>query len=127
MLTALSGTEGLQILRENDVNIVISDQRMPGMPGTEFLKMVKERYPGVLMAILTGNADVETIKEVLNRGHITRFFLKPWNSDELKLGIRDLVYQYDRKHNMSEMNRKVVRHIRDVVKRDISKATEMAH
>jgi len=126
VLTALSGTEGLQILRENDVNIVISDQRMTEMQGTEFLKTVKEHYPDVLTAILTGNADVETIKEALNRGHITRFFLKPWNSDELKLGIRDLVYQYDRKHNMSEINRKVARHIRDVVKRDISKAAEMA-
>jgi response regulator RpfG family c-di-GMP phosphodiesterase len=122
ILTASSGAEGLRMLRENQVSVVISDQKMPGMQGTEFLKMVKDRYPEVLTAILTGYADLETIREALNRGHISRFFLKPWNADELKLDIRDLLYEYERSHTSRAIERRVIRHILKLKKKEISLA-----
>ncbi len=126
MFTALSGTDGLQIIRENDVNVVISDQRMPGMSGTEFLRMVKEHHPGILTAILTGTADLETIKEALNKSHISRFFLKPWNSDELKLDIREMLYEYDRRHTTRAIERRVIKRILELKKEDIGRAKEGA-
>jgi response regulator RpfG family c-di-GMP phosphodiesterase len=94
LLTAGSGKEGLEILAENKVQVVLSDQRMPEMNGTEFLKEVKERYPDILRIILTGYTDVDSISEAINEGHIYKFFLKPWNDQNLKLEIRQAMEQY---------------------------------
>ncbi|BBO82911.1 hypothetical protein DSCO28_34770 [Desulfosarcina ovata subsp. sediminis] len=95
LLTGNSGREGLEILSANEVHIVISDQRMPEMNGTEFLKEVRAGYPNILRIILTGYTDVDTITEAINEGHIYKFFLKPWNDQNLKLEIRQALEQYD--------------------------------
>ena len=95
LLTAASGKEGLEILANNDVHLVISDQRMPEMSGTEFLAEIKDRFPDVIRIILTGYTEVDAITESINRGHIYKFFLKPWNDDNLKLEIRKALDQYD--------------------------------
>ena len=95
LLTAGSGREGLEILKENEVQVVVSDQRMPEMNGTEFLKEVKARHPEIIRIILTGYTDVDTISEAINEGHIYKFFLKPWNDQNLKLEIRQALEQYD--------------------------------
>lgn len=95
VLTANSGVEGLQLLADNDVHVVLSDQRMPGMNGTEFLKKVKEAHPDIIRIILTGYTDVDSIGEAINKGHIYKFFLKPWNDQNLKLEIRQAFEQYD--------------------------------
>ncbi len=95
LLTASSGVEGLEILKENDVHLVMSDQRMPQMSGTEFLARVKEEYPDTIRIILTGYTDVDSITESINRGHIYKFFLKPWNDQNLKLEIKKALEQYD--------------------------------
>lgn len=95
LLTALSGIEALKILEENDVHLVLSDQRMPQMSGTEFLAKVKEKYPDVIRIILTGYTEVDSITESINKGNIYKFFLKPWNDDNLKLEISKALEQYD--------------------------------
>jgi response regulator RpfG family c-di-GMP phosphodiesterase len=95
LLTASSGNEGLELLAVNDVHLVLSDQRMPGMSGTEFLAEIKEKYPDIVRIILTGYTEVDTITESINRGHIYKFFLKPWNDENLKLEIRKALDQYD--------------------------------
>lgn len=95
LLTASSGSEGLALLAENEVHLVMSDQRMPGMNGTEFLARVKESYPEIIRIILTGYTEVDAITESINRGHIYKFFLKPWNDENLKLEIQKALEQYD--------------------------------
>jgi response regulator RpfG family c-di-GMP phosphodiesterase len=95
LLTASSGEEGLEILSRNDVHLVMSDQRMPHMNGTEFLAVIKEKYPDVIRIILTGYTEVDAITESINRGHIYKFFLKPWNDENLKLEISKALDQYD--------------------------------
>jgi response regulator RpfG family c-di-GMP phosphodiesterase len=95
LLTASSGDEGLRILQQNDVHVVISDQRMPGMSGTEFLARVKESYPDALRIVLTGYTEVDSITESINKGHIYKFFLKPWNDQSLRLEIKQALDQYD--------------------------------
>jgi response regulator RpfG family c-di-GMP phosphodiesterase len=95
ILTASSGEEGLNILKENNISLVITDQRMPQMSGTEFLARVKEKYPEVIRIILTGYTDVDSITESINQGHIYKFFLKPWNDHNLRLEIRQALEQYD--------------------------------
>ena len=108
LLTATSGAEGLKILEENDVHLVISDQRMPLMSGTEFLAKVKERYPSAIRIILTGYTDVETITESINKGHVYKFFLKPWNDQSLKLEIKQALEYYDLTQVNKMLHEKIV-------------------
>jgi len=95
LLTTGSGREGLKILDEEEVQVVVSDQRMPEMSGTEFLKEVKARHPDIIRIILTGYTDIDTVTDAINEGHIYKFFLKPWNDQNLKLEIRQALEQYD--------------------------------
>jgi response regulator RpfG family c-di-GMP phosphodiesterase len=95
LLLANSGDEAFKLLEANKVHLIISDQRMPEMNGTEFMAVVKERYPDALRVILTGYTDVDSITESINKGHIYKFFLKPWNDHNLKLEIRQALDQYD--------------------------------
>ena len=109
LLTAASGKEGLEILANNDVHLVISDQRMPEMSGTEFLAEIKDRFPDVIRIILTGYTEVDAITESINRGHIYKFFLKPWNDDNLKLEIRKALDQYDLIKANEHLTRTIIR------------------
>ena len=68
---------------------------MPETSGTELLAQVKEKYPNTIRVILTGYTDVDSITESINKGHIYKFFLKPWNDHNLKLEIRQALEQYD--------------------------------
>lgn len=95
LLTAASGPEGLEILANNDIDMVISDQRMPGMSGTDFLKQVKALYPEIIRIILTGYTEVDSITEAINEGSIYKFFLKPWNDHDLTLEIRQALKHHD--------------------------------
>ena len=73
--TAINAFEGLDILKNNDIKLVISDQRMDGMSGTEFLKKVKNLYPDCIRIILTGYSDVDVIIRAINDGGIYRLSL----------------------------------------------------
>jgi two-component system NtrC family sensor kinase len=80
---AESGAEGLALLAEQEVDVVLSDFRMPGMNGVEFLKQVKESQPHCMRVILSGYADTDVIVAALNEGEIYRYVTKPWNAGEL--------------------------------------------
>jgi response regulator RpfG family c-di-GMP phosphodiesterase len=114
MLLASSGEEAFKLLEENDVHLIISDQRMPQMSGTEFLAKVKDKYPDVLRVILTGYTDVDSITESINKGHIYKFFLKPWNDHNLKLEIRQALDQYDLIKANQHLDETVVRQNREL-------------
>jgi response regulator RpfG family c-di-GMP phosphodiesterase len=108
LLTATSGAEGLKVLKENDVHLVISDQRMPEMSGTEFLAKVKENYPDVIRIVLTGYTEVDSITASINKGHIYKFILKPWNDQNLKLEIKQGLEQYELMQSNRRLNQKVL-------------------
>jgi len=95
IMTASSGVEGLKILQENEIHLVISDQRMPEMSGTEFLAEVRKMHPDVIRIILTGYTDVDSITEAINKGYVYKLFFKPWNDQALKLEIRQALDQYE--------------------------------
>ncbi len=89
VLRAESGPEALQILADEDgVAIIISDQRMPKMSGTEFLSLTAVQYPDVIRIILTGYTDVEDLVEAINSGKVFKYLTKPWNAEELKEVVR---------------------------------------
>ncbi|WDN87405.1 hypothetical protein BuS5_00373 [Desulfosarcina sp. BuS5] len=95
LVTASGGEEGLHKLAAEEISLVVSDHRMPGMSGTEFLQKVKNQYPDIIRIILTGYTEVDSITESINRGHIYKFLLKPWNDQNLILEIRQALDQYD--------------------------------
>lgn len=95
LLTCTSGREALAILTDNEVHVIISDQRMPEMSGTELFSRVKVLYPHILRIILTGYTDVDTITKSINEGHVYKFFFKPWNDHQLTLEIRQALERYD--------------------------------
>ncbi len=103
ILSANSGQEGLDILKSSTVNLIISDQRMPGMSGTEFLSKAMSENADIIRIILSGYTDIDSIAEAINRGHIYKFILKPWNDSSLVLEIRQALDQYD----LVEANRKL--------------------
>lgn len=84
ILSAGSAAEGFEVLATNTVGVVLSDQRMPGMTGTEFLARVRELYPSIVRVVLSGYTDVRTVTEAVNRGQIYKFLTKPWDDDELR-------------------------------------------
>lgn len=88
LFTAPSGEEGLEILRaESDIQVVVSDYRMPEMNGVDFLKEVYEHWPNTVRIVLSGYADTGSIVGAINEGQIYRFIPKPWNDEELKIHI----------------------------------------
>ena len=84
VLAAGSGERALQILREKPVQVLISDQYMPEMPGIDLLKLVRVRHPQVLRIMLTGSNDSETAVRSINEGEVYRFIRKPWKNSELR-------------------------------------------
>ena len=95
VLTATSGHAGLDLLASNAVQVVICDQRMPEMNGIDFLAQVKERFPEVIRIVLTGYTDIDAISESINKGHIYKFFLKPWDDQQLKIEIYQAFKHYE--------------------------------
>jgi diguanylate cyclase (GGDEF)-like protein/PAS domain S-box-containing protein len=89
VLTANSGKEGLDLLAVNRVQVIISDQRMPGMSGTEFLAIAKELYPDTIRMILSGYADLTAVTDSVNQGEVYKFMTKPWDDSSLKAIIRE--------------------------------------
>jgi len=94
VLTAASPAEGFDLLALHPVQVILCDQRMPVMNGTEFLSKVKEMYPDTIRIILSGYTGVETVLDSINRGAIYRFYTKPWNDAELRDNVRLAFRQY---------------------------------
>lgn len=115
--TANSGFEGLSLLKENGIKLVISDEKMPGMSGSEFLSAVKKLFPDTIRIILTGHASIQAAMDAVNKGEIYRFFAKPWNEIELKLAIRSAIEKFD----LEEENKRLLK----TVKRQASELQQL--
>lgn len=84
IITANSGAEGLQRLAEHEVDVIVSDQRMPGMTGVEFLQRAKELYPSTVRIVLSGYTELQSITDAVNEGAIYKFLTKPWDDERLR-------------------------------------------
>jgi EAL domain-containing protein (putative c-di-GMP-specific phosphodiesterase class I)/CheY-like chemotaxis protein len=94
ILTALSPAEGFELLALHQVHVIVCDQRMPIMSGTEFLSKVKEMYPETIRIILSGYTGLEAVLDSINRGAIYRFYTKPWDDTQLRDNIRLAFHHY---------------------------------
>ena len=96
VLKADSGTNALQVLaKEGEVAVIISDQRMPEMKGTEFLSKTLPQFPDTVRIILTGFTDIEDLVDAINAGQVYRYITKPWDPEELKGVVQRAAETYD--------------------------------
>lgn len=97
ILTAESGPDGLEQLKQcrTPVSMIISDQCMPEMNGTQFLEKARRLFPDTIRYLLTGYSDMEAVIEALNKGEIHRYLTKPWNDEELLLQVRQSLKHYE--------------------------------
>lgn len=107
--TALSGFEGLEIMRKENIWLIITDQRMPGMSGTEFLERTLIDYPDCIRIILTGFSDVNAVIQAINKSMVYRYVTKPWELEEMKITIDNGIEMY----NLREQNRKLFEELKE--------------
>ncbi|HEV8691886.1 MAG TPA: EAL domain-containing protein [Ideonella sp.] len=93
IVTAGSAAEGLLRLAENEVDVIVSDQRMPQMTGVEFLRRAKQLYPDTVRIVLSGYTDLDSITAAINDGAIYKFLTKPWEDDLLRANIEEAFRQ----------------------------------
>lgn len=105
--TATDVVEAMRILETAPVEIIITDQRMPKMTGTEFLEKVLEKFPNPMRILLTGYSDMSAMVEAVNKGKIFHYLTKPWNEEELDLTIKRAFEVYEADQNVREMNEKL--------------------
>ncbi|MGE0566814.1 MAG: response regulator [Bacteroidia bacterium] len=94
--TAVSVDDALIILQSNDIHVLITDQRMPGKLGTDFLQISKAEFPLTTRLLLTGYSDMEALTIAVNSGEIFRYLQKPWEMESLKKTINEsyLVHKF---------------------------------
>lgn len=107
VLSSSSALEALGLLSSEAVDVVVSDEQMPGMSGSEFLSAVRREYPQTVRIILTGHASLETAIRSINEGEIYRFFTKPCNIFDLALTIRQALQHLE----LVKENRRLLRMI----------------
>ena len=95
VLTANSASKGFEMLSVNQISVVLSDFRMPGMDGAEFLGRVKELYPSTVRLVLSGHADLDALTDFINVGAIYKILRKPWHDDEVRDQINAAFMHYD--------------------------------
>jgi two-component system, probable response regulator PhcQ len=107
VLSANYANEALQILSYNSISVVISDEKMPGMQGSEFLAMVYRHFPDTVRIMLTGHANLELAMRAINEGQIYRFFMKPCNEEEIRYTIRQAIQQKELADKSRQLLQKV--------------------
>jgi DNA-binding NtrC family response regulator len=96
VLRARSAEEGLKLMRDNVVHIIMTDQRMPKVTGVELLKSIRAGHPQAIRMLFTGYSDLDSVISAINQGHIFRFLKKPWQPEDLEEAVREAAAEYDR-------------------------------
>ncbi len=105
VLTAESAEEGRNILENNIVHIILSDQRMPKMSGIEFFESILEKHPDPIRILITGFTDINAVIDAINRGQVYKYLTKPWNENDVKNFIEKAYEVYRlRKENIELTN-----------------------
>ena len=128
VISAESGSDGLEQLNHNDVAVIVSDQRMPGMKGIEFLKKAAAIRPQTARIILTGYTDVADLVEAVNSGIVYKYITKPWINTDLSQTIQRAVEHYDVSKTQSlltQENQRLAHRLKCTVEGYVSTAREL--
>lgn len=110
VFTTTNAEDGFKILEKENIQVILSDERMPGITGVEFFTKIKDKYPDVLKLILTGYSDIEAVIGAINDGQVFRYVNKPWNPIELDSIIKEAFDKYD----LIIQNRKLMDSLREL-------------
>lgn len=94
IFTAINAEEGKEILKNNDIHVIITDQRMPEITGIEFLESILKDYPNVPRILLTGYTDINAVIDAINKGSVYKYVQKPWEEEELRKTINEALALY---------------------------------
>lgn len=94
IFVCLNVTEALELLNHQEIDVILSDQRMPGITGVEFFEMILEKKPDVMRILITGYADINIVVDAVNKGKIFKYIQKPWNNEQLKNSILEAYQVY---------------------------------
>ncbi len=125
VLKANSAVDGYRIMQEEEVHIVMSDQRMPQITGVEMLTKVKARYPQAIRMLFTGYADLESIIAAINQGHIFQFMKKPWQPEDLQTAVRQAAAEFDRLEATAQEREHLVTEVGELKHRVTALETEV--
>lgn len=117
---ANSANEGLHLLNNENIQLIISDQRMPGMTGVEFLSYTTESFPDTVRMILTGYSDIDAVIQSINKGRVYRYISKPWDKNELKITIDNALEAYQ----LRQQNKQLIQNLEKKVKQRTAKIEE---
>jgi DNA-binding NtrC family response regulator len=117
VLKATSAEEGFRIMQQEEVHIVMTDQRMPRITGVELLSKVKARHPHAIRMLFTGFADLDSIVAAINQGHVFQFLKKPWQPEELIVAVRQAAAEYDDVETGAIEREQLQEHVFELVRR----------
>ncbi|MFA9390384.1 MAG: ATP-binding protein [Prolixibacteraceae bacterium] len=109
VFSTTNAEDGFNIMEKENIQVVLSDQRMPGLTGIDFFSKIKNKYPDALKLILTGYSDIEAVIGAINEGQVFRYVTKPWNPDELETIIKEAFEKFELITN----NRKLMHKLQD--------------
>jgi response regulator RpfG family c-di-GMP phosphodiesterase len=107
VFTAISGEDAIKILDGNNIEIIITDQRMPGMTGVEFLENILEKHSEPIRILLTGYADLNAVIDAVNKGKIFHYLSKPWKEEELEETIQRAYDVYSKRQQEQQITDKL--------------------
>lgn len=105
--SAICAADAMKILETTPVQIIITDQRMPNISGTEFLEKVLEKFPEPMRILLTGYSDITAVTDAVNKGKIYHYLNKPWNTEDMEQIINRAYEVYDANQQLKETNDKL--------------------
>ena len=108
VFTASSAEEALKVLEKEEIQIIISDQRMPRMTGIEFFESILDKYPEPIRILLTGYADINAVIDAINKGQVYKYFAKPWNDEDLRQNIEKAYEVYALRKENKELTAKLL-------------------
>lgn len=108
VFTAESAKDAIAILSQQEINIIITDQRMPVMTGIEFLESIIPKYPDPMRILLTGYADINAVIDAINKGQVYLYITKPWLDEELKINIERAFEVYSLRRKNKALNEQLL-------------------
>jgi response regulator RpfG family c-di-GMP phosphodiesterase len=108
IFTAESAAEGRKLLEQHDIQIIITDQRMPVTTGIEFLESIIPDFPDPIRILLTGYSDINAVIDAINKGKVYRYIQKPWMEDDLRINIEKAAEIYMLRKENKELTERLI-------------------